>query len=184
MNIKCGNCQQRHESVGDVRSCYQGSTYARTSVLDAQRSAPINPPRKPVDLSAPAPEYSWVTQDGMYRNPETGEIWKVQFNRATGDGRRLYAKQLELDSAITGDTITRIPLSDDRGGAEQFRAEFVYAPGAIRNIRPKWRMTIEDAKKFGAMYGTCVRCARTLTREESIDRAMGPVCAKASNWAA
>ena len=56
-------------------------------------------------------------------------------------------------------------------------ASFERAPGAIRNIRPEHRMTKEQAKEYGALYGVCVRCGATLTAEDSIDRMMGPVCA-------
>jgi len=45
------------------------------------------------------------------------------------------------------------------------------------------KMTLEEGKKYGAIYGVCVRCAATLTREESIERAMGPICAGKENWA-
>lgn len=126
-----------------------------------------------------------VTQDGMYRNPETGEIYKVQWNRGSGDGKRLYAKQLILSTFNQDGTDARIlysiPLSGEKPGMVQH--DFRYAPGAMRFIRAEWRMTIEEAKQFGALYGTCIRCGRTLTLEESIERAMGSTCARKANWA-
>lgn len=134
----------------------------------------------------PAPTRAVITQDGMYRNPETGEIFKVQWNRASGDGRALYAKRMHLvyfNGEENTDT-TSIPLQDN--GQVNFRESHVtfrYAPGAVRTLRPEWRMTIEQARAFGALYGTCLRCNRTLTREESIERSMGPVCAGRANWA-
>jgi hypothetical protein len=129
-----------------------------------------------------------ITQDGMYRNPSTGEIFKVQFNRASGDGRRLYAKQL-IGTTMLNETnfdreperIVAITLEGEK--RDDIEWSFEYTPGAMRTLKPEWRMSIEEAKQFGALYGTCVRCSRTLTKEESIERAMGPVCAGKANWA-
>lgn len=94
-------------------------------------------------------------EDGMYLLD--GMIYKVQ-HAVHGSGRQ-YAKRL-------------VP-PEQRGQ----RAEFVYAPGAAARLAPEHRMTVEQAREFGALYGTCVRCGRVLTREDSIERMMGEVCA-------
>jgi len=127
-------------------------------------------------MSAPT-----VQQDGMYRNPVTGEIFKVQYNRAQGSGMRLYAKRLVLN--IDGHEISNpTPEWAGRWSKDRDSARFHYAPGAIRTIRPEWLMTLAEAREFGALYGTCVRCGRTLTAEDSIDRMMGKVCAGKGSW--
>lgn len=124
----------------------------------------------------------YVTQDGIYRNPATGEIFKVQWNRASGNGRSLYAKQLFIetwtpeegekhDPVIPLDTVVVI---DD--GHEPIMI-WKYVPGLLRKVHPEWRMTSEDSTAFGQLYGVCVRCFRDLTNEVSIDRGMGPICA-------
>lgn len=95
-------------------------------------------------------------EDGMYRLPN-GDILKVQ-HAVHGSGRQ-YAKRL-------------VPPAEFGG-----KAEFEYAPGAMRTLTAEHRMTVEQAREFGALYGTCVRCGRTLTAEDSIARYMGPVCA-------
>lgn len=101
-----------------------------------------------------------VTEDGMYRNPATDQIFKVQWNlKRTG----LYAKQLVMSE--TGD-----PKSP-------WHAEFVFDRNAISKLAPEMKMTLEDAKAFGALYGTCCNCGRTLTNEESIAAGIGPICA-------
>jgi hypothetical protein len=84
-----------------------------------------------------------------------GEIYKVQV-AVHGSGRP-YAKRL-------------VP-------GEFGQASFEYARGIVRRLRPEHRMTLDQAREYGALYGVCVRCGATLTREESIERAMGPVCA-------
>lgn len=122
---------------------------------------------KPRQAAPGAPAIGPVTQDGMYRNPRTGDVFKVQFNRATGDGRALYASRLVVDVE---------PVTDERGDViTRGKRHFQYVSGLINRIDPAWRMTIEEAKKFGALYGTCVY-GHPLTKEESIRKGIGPVC--------
>lgn len=90
---------------------------------------------------------------GMYRTD--GEIFKVQL-AVHGSGRP-YAKLLTLHHGE--------------------KATFEYIPGAINRIRPEHRMTLEQAKEFGAIYGVCCNCGATLTDERSIEAGIGPVCA-------
>jgi len=91
-------------------------------------------------------------EDGMYKVGDA--IYKVQ-HAVHGSGRQ-YAKQLvENDGEWS----------------------FEFAAGAISKIRPEHRLTMEQAAEFGALYGTCCVCGRTLTDEKSIERGIGPVCA-------
>jgi hypothetical protein len=39
-------------------------------------------------------------------------------------------------------------------------------------------MTLDQAKAFGALYGACCNCGKTLTDERSIEAGIGPVCAR------
>lgn len=131
------------------------------------------------EYQATKPKLTKPETDGMYRNPETGEIFKVQFNKAEGDGRRVYAKQLvgwahtDLDTA-EAEKVTQFQLV---GKQSPMEFEFVYRAGLILQIDASWRMTMEEAKAFGALYGTCCRCGKTLTLERSIERGMGRKCA-------
>lgn len=93
--------------------------------------------------------------EGMYER--NGEIFKVQ--RAVHGSGNLYAKKLTQGRDAFDDEWT-----------------FEYAPGAIRRLRARDKMTIERAKEFGALYGVCCVCAATLTNEESIAAGIGPVC--------
>lgn len=102
-----------------------------------------------------------VDQDGMYRDPGTGTIFKVQV--AIHGSGELYAKRLQVEA------------TDESGTS--YTGRFVYAPGAIRRLRPEWRLTLEEAQEFGKLYGVCCVCGTTLTNEDSIDAGIGPVCA-------
>lgn len=84
-----------------------------------------------------------------------GHIYKVQ--RAVHGSGNLYAKELVRQ--------------------DEERWTFDYAPGVIRNLSEGTAMTLEQAKEFGALTGTCVYCARELNDERSIEAGYGPVCA-------
>jgi hypothetical protein len=110
-----------------------------------------------------APAESAEMTDGMYmkvvRQADGSvlrTIYKVQY--AVHGSGYLYAKALVL-------------------GAPGQNARFVMARGAIKILTPEMKMTLEQAKEFGALYGTCCRCGRTLTDEDSIEAGIGPICA-------
>jgi Family of unknown function (DUF6011) len=86
--------------------------------------------------------------EGMYKCG--AKIFKVYFNQA---GTRLLAKEL-IDGS------------------------FEYQGMASRFVKPENRMTLEEAKAYGKVTGTCCVCSRRLTDEESIAEGIGPVCAK------
>lgn len=44
-------------------------------------------------------------------------------------------------------------------------------------IKPEHRMTLDEAKEYGKVTGTCCNCGRLLTNEESIANGIGPICA-------
>jgi hypothetical protein len=99
----------------------------------------------------PRPAAKVELESGIYLLD--GVVYKVQ--KAIHGSGRMYAKRL--------DPTTRT---------------FGYAPNAISTLAAEHRMTLEQAKEFGAVYGVCCNCARTLTDEKSIEAGIGPVCAK------
>lgn len=48
----------------------------------------------------------------------------------------------------------------------------------LNSIKPEHRMTKEEAAEYGALYGVCINCQRTLTDEVSIAQGFGPICAQ------
>lgn len=91
-------------------------------------------------------------EEGMYRDAD-GTIFKVQ--KAVHGSGRLYAKRL-------------VQVGESW--------KFEYDKGAVYRLTSDDRMTLEQAKEFGALYGTCCVCGRTLTDERSIEAGIGPVC--------
>jgi len=172
MSIRCGHCEGRHETVAQVRQCQAFEAHKPTT-------RPAEPDWMRTDLQPAVYSYPKVTQDGMYIKPD-GRIFKVQWNRASGDGRRLYAKQLVVRVMDGGRVRQQMyGLLDVLEGSVSPLADmdFVFASGAILLLRPEERMSLEQAARFGKLYGRCVRCGRELTDETSIERAMGRVCA-------
>lgn len=100
------------------------------------------------------PEPKPELEAGIYLRDDV--VYKVQ--RAVHGSGRMYAKALVVD--------------------EFGSARFEMAKGAIFKLAPEHRMTLEQAKEFGAVYGVCCRCGATLTDETSIEAGIGPVCAK------
>jgi len=94
-------------------------------------------------------------EDGMYM--VDGKIYKVQHNLS---GSRQYAKTAHVRS----------------NGDGTYDVSFSYTPGAIAQVRPEHKLSYEQAKEFGALYGTCCCCGRTLSNELSIALGIGPIC--------
>lgn len=91
-----------------------------------------------------------VTEDGFYADDD-GTVWKVQESEAG----HLYASRL-------------VPHS---------HGEWIYERGAIAKLRPEHKLDLERAKQFGALYGFCCACGRTLRNPASIEAGIGPICA-------
>lgn len=108
---------------------------------------------------APARREKTRAAEGMYR--KSGTIYKVQ--KAVHGSGQLYAKRLVET------------LTVDRKGNRKWR--FEYAPGFVFELRPEHALTLDQAKEFGALYGSCCVCGKTLTDENSIAAGIGPVCA-------
>lgn len=113
--------------------------------------------------SEAAPQTTWRPTDGMYKVGE--RIFKVQRAVVNGDGHP-YAKELIR--------------TEQRGG--DIKHSFKYVPGAMKLLKEEHKMTLEQAKEYGALYGTCCVCGRTLTNEESIAAGIGPICAEKGGW--
>jgi hypothetical protein len=123
------------------------------NIIDSYKDRPRPQRAEPAPVARaerkPAPV---ELEAGMYRVGDV--VYKVQKSRQSG---RMYAKRLVVHGS--GD------------------ASFEYDSGAVRKITPDDRMSLEDAKEFGHVYGVCCNCGATLTDEKSIAAGIGPVCA-------
>lgn len=159
VSILCGNCQQTHGSVEDVRICHQA---APSLTIDAR-----DLPDEPVDhRSAPGSDDAFVgamretkpvaevkpVTVGMYKVDDV--IYKVVRSRTSGFN---YAQRLEMKN----------------DGSYKFE----YEAGAIKFITAEHRLTLAEAQEYGIRTGICCVCGRLLTNPESIALGIGPVCA-------
>lgn len=114
------------------------------------------------------------------------EIFKVQRSPTTG---RLYTKRLVVERDCLGHETTEGAIGDtvycdgSCQSSDDVSVTFEYYPGALSGLSEATRMSLDDAKAFGALYGVCCRCGRTLTDESSIAAGIGPVCAEKGGWA-
>lgn len=94
-----------------------------------------------------------VKEVGMYRNDDG--VYRVKLS-SSGN---LYAMRFDP----TGET------KADR---------FVYERGAIKVLTADDRMTLDDVVAMGVQFGQCCVCGAELTDEKSVQRGIGPTCAK------
>lgn len=107
-------------------------------------------PAREVQVVAETPEGVHYFGDRVYK------VQRSEFGR-------LYAKVLEVE--VDGDLTSR--------------ASWQYVGGdPLRNLTDDTLLSFEDAVRFGQLYGACAVCGRLLTDEDSIQRGIGPVCAK------
>lgn len=117
-----------------------------------------------------APVIEEVSIEGMHRLD--GQIYKVQV-AVHGSGRP-YAKVLMTEQVGTCGGCEKC---DGEDLCPAYESRFEYAAGIVRRLSLETRLSLDEAKEFGAVYGVCCVCSRTLTNEESIAAGIGPVCA-------
>lgn len=128
------------------------STREASKLIDTLKAIP----------AAPKKAATATVTEGMYRDPATGDIFKVQ--AAVHGSGQLYAKKL-------------VALEEPRvKGKKTYSHEFAYVAGLIGRIRPEWKMSKEEAQEWGRLYGSCCKCGAVLTDEQSIANGIGPVC--------
>lgn len=114
-----------------------------------------------------------ATTDGMFKKGDT--FYKLRFAK-TG---KLWAHRLVF--LLTPEQLKAKQENDIQNGVEDKTSyvKFKFAGGpAGLGIREDMKLTHEDAKAFGALYGMCCNCGRLLTNEVSIHLGIGPVCGK------
>lgn len=155
-NILCGHCRLYHATVAEVKACSTNPTRI------------VNPVDAPIladeaeqhgrdyarSIAEARQSRAQKIEDGIYR-----------------DGTLVYKVYTSIQS---GRTLCKLLQMDGQGGKPQW----FYKGMAYRFVNPSQKMTLEEAKEFGQIYGVCCRCGRTLTDETSIANGIGPICAE------
>lgn len=118
-------------------------------LIDYLKGRPVkaSAPKAPVQLTA-----------GVYRASATGEGQPGQLYKvypARGHGNMLAKLIVVEDGAVY----------------------FEYAGAARRFVQPDGKLSLEEAKAFGASTGYCCNCGAELTDPDSIAAGIGPICA-------
>lgn len=78
--------------------------------------------------------------------------------------------------------VGKVLIVTDNGDGT-FSGEWDYrGRNILRDMDASMKLTQEEAKHFGQVYGLCVRCAATLTKEESKHVGYGSTCAGHEGW--
>jgi len=115
------------------------------------------PPTAPREQYA-TPKTPHELEDGMYRRAKDGVFFKL-YHTVHGANVQVAKELIVINEGppaeVTFEYRGRKPLY---------------------SLKPSDRLTIEQAREFGHLYGTCCICGRTLTNELSIALGIGPVC--------
>ncbi len=130
------------------------------------------------------PEFHQWTSDAYLESLSAGRASKaIDWFRALPDRPKAQAPE---GMHKVGDAIYKVQVAVHGSGhlyakrlsvSPSGKVTFAYEAGAVGRLSEDTRMSLEDAKAFGALYGTCCVCGRTLTDEKSIEVGIGPVCA-------
>ena len=56
--------------------------------------------------------------------------------------------------------------------------EFDFVRGALAGLDESMRLTLAECQEIGRAIGRCIVCGAKLTDPESVERGIGPICAK------
>ena len=111
-----------------------------------------------------AQEADKVTEPGLYKYvTDTTSIYRVREARSS---KRLYAEKVIVITDEDGDTTV----------------DFAYNAKAMAWLRCSDRLTWAEAREFGAAYGACITCGRTLKDARSLVQGYGATCAGNFGW--
>lgn len=159
MQITCGHCGAKHESIQAVRDCGvknefeprpEGPVYFAPPLDDLPGEEEYGTPvLRPIpNQLKPEDKDRGLVENALYKREDA--VWKISRSRTSG---YLYAMR-----------------RNSSGGWD-------YSPGDTKRIKPEERMSLEDAAAYGKTTGQCIVCGRELTDPNSIAAGIGPICA-------
>lgn len=204
--VKCGNCKEYHKNASEVKLCFaeakEASTAAQATVAATDKQAGFL--RKLAGERA----HGWADTETVIaavltNRKATSELInlllgmpkaapKLVADEATelADGVYRYAdKFYKVYHTVHGANVQVAKVlhvteaGTDEDGKQLWNGTWEYVgKKPLYTIKPEHKLTKEQAKEFGLVYGMCVRCTRDLTREESIHVGYGPTCAGIEGW--
>lgn len=121
----------------------------------------------------------WVNEHKLSKATASAKISKYM---AMPSVRKAFSSTPELDEGMyrVGETIYKVyrTRETNRLVTKTLTEEGFEYSGMkpLATIKPEHRMTLDEAKEYGKVTGTCCVCAAKLTNEKSIAAGIGPVC--------
>lgn len=207
--IKCGNCKGSHGSAREVRECYgHASPTQQYEAQKAQAKAAVAgaTDKQVAFLETLLAErnHGWDAAkvlEGLRASKKAASeaigtlLGMPKLAGASAEGK---AQPAELEDGIylkdgtyfkvyhavhgSGSQVTKaLVIVDNEDGTHS--AEWDYrGRKPLHSLTAEHMLDQEAAAAFGKLYGFCVRCGRTLTREESLHVGYGKVCAGHQGW--
>lgn len=204
--IGCGKCKGQHETTAQVRDCFAGA--APAADFQAQRKAAT---KEPAATDKQIAFLTKLLGERKHGYPQTAEyiagvitskkaasaaieilltLPKVATAAAPAvdvpegmhavDGKFVKVYTTKHGSNQKVGKVLVIDGQDDDG---KYRCHFEYGgKRALKGLSEATKLTAEEAKQFGLLYGICVRCGLDLTKEESIHVGYGRTCAGHEGW--
>lgn len=121
----------------------------------------------------------WVEEHKMSKATASAKISEYM---AMPSVRKAFSSTPELDEGMykVGEEIFKVYRTQAGHIATKQLTEdgFEYTGRKpLASIKAEHRMTLDEAKEYGKVTGTCCNCGRMLTNEESIAAGIGPICA-------
>lgn len=122
----------------------------------------------------------WVNEHRMSKATASAKISQYM---AMPKVRKAFSSTIELDEGMyrVGEDIFKVYRtreSDVLVTKQLVEGVFEYTgTKPLEFITAEHRMTLDEAKEYGKVTGTCCNCGRKLTNESSIADGIGPVCA-------
>lgn len=112
------------------------------------------------------PEQTETIPEGYYLLD--GKVYKVRISKK-GNAYATVLHKVRKYRASAGAADHILPY---------YEGKWEYVPGAIKSLTTDHAITVEQAAEYGHLHGLCAICGKTLTDPESVQRGIGPVCAK------
>lgn len=103
------------------------------------------------------------------------EIWAIAQDKKepVAEGYYFHAGNVyKVRTSKTGNAYATVLTRDGNKG------RWEYEQGAVWKLTAKDAITIQQAAEYGHLHGFCAICGLTLTDPASVERGIGPVCAK------
>lgn len=189
MSVKCGNCHEHHETVSDVRSCYETRARNQREERKASTSHPTEGDWRPGDdgrsnvvlcpdcreaYQPPAEHHCalrTVPLSAEERWPFPQGRYAIRVKQDDGSKiTKFYKVDKPNEGRWKGYVFVKVQASDDLHPIKEKAAREAVLDKIAKNPR-------KAMLRYGQELGKCGHCGRTLTDEESRARGIGPICA-------